>query len=178
MRVSHKKLIETIRRNLTEAKCPRCGDNNAYVGLSNVECPNKKCVNFSQQQHNDVHGASTQSATSAKTFIVPADWGLADRYADPDELSDANDTYTGLNFSFDPNKGLSIDATQGNLDSFLDDFTAGNKEAQWYLYKLNKWNLDDDDREYFADMLDVPVDQLDTLDVSDYGPPNLSDYGI
>lgn len=39
------------------AKCPKCGNDDAYLGLASVECPNAGCALFSQKQHNSVYGA-------------------------------------------------------------------------------------------------------------------------
>ena len=42
--------ISEIKRLLSEATCPLCGDTNAYQGLSSFECSTKGCPNFSQKQ--------------------------------------------------------------------------------------------------------------------------------
>lgn len=55
-------LRESIRNILTEAKCPACGNAAAYIGLNDVECPNKSCQFFSQRQADDVGGKSSSSS--------------------------------------------------------------------------------------------------------------------
>src|SRR5437870_3598448 len=47
---------------LVEAKCPSCGDPNAYVGFSSVECPNPNCKNYKASESHD------QSAEVKKNF--------------------------------------------------------------------------------------------------------------
>jgi hypothetical protein len=37
-----------------EAVCPKCGNKNAYIGMNDVECPERKCSSFSQKQYDDV----------------------------------------------------------------------------------------------------------------------------
>ena len=55
IRVNMKRLYETVlRRLLTEAKCPQCGNPDAYVGATAVECPNPKCSFYSARQAADV----------------------------------------------------------------------------------------------------------------------------
>ena len=61
---------ETIKELLREAVCPFCGDPDAYVGLSDVECPNKRCRKFSQKQK-DIVGRHPAPAT-----VDDLIWGL------------------------------------------------------------------------------------------------------
>lgn len=35
---------------LAEAACPSCGNKRAYIGFSNVECPNSECKFYSEKQ--------------------------------------------------------------------------------------------------------------------------------
>lgn len=62
------------------AKCNRCGDPKAYVGINHAECPNEKCIAFSLKQLNRVldEAASKFDASweinpsaSVKTFYKP-----------------------------------------------------------------------------------------------------------
>ena len=59
MKITIGELRSVLRENcsLLEAKCPLCGDPDAYHGLTTIECPNERCSKFSQRQHDDVHGA-------------------------------------------------------------------------------------------------------------------------
>jgi len=47
-------MMRTLRQLILEEKCPYCGDPKAYVGMRDVECPNKKCKGFSQRQADDM----------------------------------------------------------------------------------------------------------------------------
>ncbi len=62
-----KLLREFVRRVLTEAACPACGDKNAYIGLSAVECPNIHCNFFSNRQLDDVQAAGLEDVDDEYT---------------------------------------------------------------------------------------------------------------
>jgi len=49
--------MPTLRQLILEETCPFCGGSKAYVGLNDVECPNRKCKAFSQRQADDVRPA-------------------------------------------------------------------------------------------------------------------------
>ncbi len=82
-----KRLFENVlRRLLTEEKCPGCGDMKAYVGMRDVECPNKKCKFFSQRQYDDVHVANGNDKRKAAILAkILRYYGLvgADSEAEP-----------------------------------------------------------------------------------------------
>lgn len=73
-----RKLIREQLLLLTESVCPRCGDPNAYIGFhNNVECPNKACPKFSQQQFDDIHrGPATRQKAGDE-------WWRSAKYYDP-----------------------------------------------------------------------------------------------
>jgi len=52
--------MRTLRQLILEEKCPYCGNPKAYVGMRDVECPNKKCKGFSQRQADDTTPKHTQ----------------------------------------------------------------------------------------------------------------------
>lgn len=45
-------LLENLRR-ITEAKCPGCGHDGAYIGLNSVECSNPSCKFFDKKMGGD-----------------------------------------------------------------------------------------------------------------------------
>ncbi len=51
-------MMKTLRQLILEEKCPYCNDPHAYVGMSEVECPNPRCKAFSQRQADDVAPAA------------------------------------------------------------------------------------------------------------------------
>ena len=54
MKIRVRQLRKLIHETLLlEVACPECGNPNAYIGLSRVECPNRKCSFFSQKQADD-----------------------------------------------------------------------------------------------------------------------------
>jgi len=55
-------MMRTLRQLILEEKCPYCGDPQAYVGMSDVECPNKNCKGFSQRQADDMKPKSKKLA--------------------------------------------------------------------------------------------------------------------
>jgi hypothetical protein len=54
---------------LGAANCPECGKGPAYHGFAQVECPTKGCKNFTQKQHDEVHGSK---AESVRTRYIPS----------------------------------------------------------------------------------------------------------
>lgn len=74
-----------IRESLiTETACPECGNPNAYVGFTSVECPNRKC-----RFH-------LKSDTEETTFS-PVVWALARLGSDAiDEVADGWVDWWGL----------------------------------------------------------------------------------
>jgi hypothetical protein len=42
--------------SVDEAVCPKCGNKDAYIGMNDVECPERSCDSFSKKQYVDVFG--------------------------------------------------------------------------------------------------------------------------
>jgi len=54
MKINLRQLRHLIREALLlEAKCPGCGTEGAYIGMNDVECPNRGCKFFSQRQKDE-----------------------------------------------------------------------------------------------------------------------------
>lgn len=60
LNMNERLLREYVKQILTEAACPGCGDKDAYIGLSAVECPNESCKFFSRRQQIDVDAAADE----------------------------------------------------------------------------------------------------------------------
>lgn len=49
-----KQIISEEASRLVEHVCPTCGDADAYIGATSVDCPNPACDHFSQEQLKDM----------------------------------------------------------------------------------------------------------------------------
>jgi len=63
-------MVRTLRQLILEEKCPYCGDPQAYVGMNDVECPNKNCKGFSQRQADEVTPSAPASIESIEVTNV------------------------------------------------------------------------------------------------------------
>lgn len=81
-------LKKFIRESLLrEAKCPSCGSDDAYVGFSAIECPNKRCMHYSPAQAQQATSTKTTSGGKATSVLL----ALADRIRTSDPSARADD---------------------------------------------------------------------------------------
>jgi len=72
-------------RALVESVCPVCGGDGAYIGLNDVECPNKACPKFSVKQLN----AGEEESDEYEPNKLPGDYVHLDRYQMQQQFPDA-----------------------------------------------------------------------------------------
>lgn len=133
MKTSLYKLRCFIRAILIEAICPVCGGRGAYVGLRDVECPNKACPKFSQNQL-DAEPAGI-SAGSMPLKGLDLDWAgeslddfepFCQRHGISGEIVDMNGPAGG-------NPVVRIVGPEDKLRKAVEEYDGGNEGADFYM---------------------------------------------
>ena len=129
---SLKRLIRETVERLVEAKCPACGDPNAYVGATDVECPNPECRKprgfFTQRQYDDVHVAGKIPVPDLErpsavvdgrgfTVTVPKHYEF---------IVDVDDPPDDLSILRLPSGDFAVTGEPDEVRNYLDDITIGN----------------------------------------------------
>jgi hypothetical protein len=129
------RLIEVF---LFEAKCPLCGDTNAYEGFRDVECTTKGCKNFSQKQYDEINkssGSNTYKFTVEQVDLI---------------ISDSNYYRSIQSSSADNNNN------KKHHDSFIQKTNANKEYAEANINELEKvvkFNFTKDEIKFIKDAI-------------------------
>ena len=138
-------MISEIKRLLSEATCPLCGDPNAYQGLSSFECSTKGCPNFSQKQ------ASLSDELVDPVYV----WSKAQLERLMDEGLDDDDVtqlWAKLEDRFDQDS-IHISEYEDEFEDVLDDVsTASYASAEMRMAPLDYDEHWEEQHEMFRDL--------------------------